>query len=242
MHDECIEADGTMYNTRVMRNYCINTSNHGLSAQTLFGGPAYFIRNIVYHSPNATKLHSNPSGFLWYHNTFVAKADVAEYSGGSNIQFLNNLVLTGWQPSEPVFTMKTFTNYTSSDYNGFRPDPGAPYSFRWYSPVSNVLRDYTKPPAGKDYKTLAEYSQATGQDKHSILIDYDSFVKAKRPDAWGILHIYKATDLDFQLRPTSPAVDAGCVLSNVNEDFKGKAPDLGALEAGQPAPVYGPRR
>jgi hypothetical protein len=37
------------------------------------------------------------------------------------------------------------------------------------------------------------------------------------------------------------AVDAGCILPNVNDGFAGKAPDLGALQAGQPIPIYGPR-
>jgi hypothetical protein len=242
MHDDCIEADGNMYNVRVLRNYCMNASGHALSSQTLFGGPAYFIRNIVYHAPNSTKHHANPSGLIYFHNTFATKADGAEYAGGStNVHLRNNLILTGWQPLEPVFRMSTFSNYTSSDYNGFRPDPAAPQSFLWKSPPLDNLKDYTKPPAGREYKTLAEYSEATGQDKHSILIDYDSFVKVKRPDAWGILTIYKAKDLDFQLQPNSPAVDAGCVLPNVNGDFTGKAPDLGALEVGQPVPIYGPR-
>jgi hypothetical protein len=30
-------------------------------------------------------------------------------------------------------------------------------------------------------------------------------------------------------------------IPNVNDGFTGKAPDLGALEAGQPLPQYGPR-
>ncbi|HEY2930972.1 MAG TPA: hypothetical protein VGK99_04435 [Acidobacteriota bacterium] len=30
-------------------------------------------------------------------------------------------------------------------------------------------------------------------------------------------------------------------LPNVNDDFTGQAPDLGALETGKPLPVYGPR-
>jgi hypothetical protein len=37
------------------------------------------------------------------------------------------------------------------------------------------------------------------------------------------------------------AVDAECILPNVNDGFAGKAPDLGALQAGQPIPIYGPR-
>jgi hypothetical protein len=48
-------------------------------------------------------------------------------------------------------------------------------------------------------------------------------------------------DLNFKLKPGSKAVDAGQPILTVNEDFKGKAPDLGALEVGQTEPHYGPR-
>jgi hypothetical protein len=37
------------------------------------------------------------------------------------------------------------------------------------------------------------------------------------------------------------AVDAGTILPNINDDFVGAAPDLGAYEYGQPLPIYGPR-
>ena len=45
------------------------------------------------------------------------------------------------------------------------------------------------------------------------------------------------------LRPASgsAAIDAGLALPNVNDGFAGTAPDLGAYEAGQPLPHYGPR-
>ena len=97
MHDDFIEADGTMYNTRVLRNLCMNAAGNGLSSQTLYGGPAYFIRNILYHVPNITKHSQNPSGLIYYHNTFAA--EVAAGSG-SNYHFRNNLIL-GWQPERP---------------------------------------------------------------------------------------------------------------------------------------------
>ena len=48
-------------------------------------------------------------------------------------------------------------------------------------------------------------------------------------------------DLNFTLKPSSKAVDAGVVIPTVNEDFAGRAPDLGALETGKPVPQYGPR-
>jgi len=53
--------------------------------------------------------------------------------------------------------------------------------------------------------------------------------------------LYKPADFDFQLRPNSSAVDVGVRLSGVNDDFTGRAPDLGAYEIGQPVPHYGPR-
>jgi hypothetical protein len=237
MHDDFIEVDGNMYNVRVLRNYCINAAGNGLSSQSLYGGPAYFIRNIVYHVPNVTKHAFHPSGMIYYHNTFIAKvaAGIA-----SNYHFRNNLIL-GWLPEETIFSATTFTNYTSSDYNGFRSDPEAAYSFAWNSPPFDILQDYNNPQVQRQFKSLVEYSQATGQDKHSIVIDYGIFMNVKRADPYNLIRLYKAEELDFRLLPNSAGVDAGCILSNINDEFTGEAPDLGALEVGQPMPVYGPR-
>ena len=35
----------------------------------------------------------------------------------------------------------------------------------------------------REFATLAEYSKATGQDRHSVLVDYDVFVNVRRLDA-----------------------------------------------------------
>jgi hypothetical protein len=97
----------------------------------------------------------------------------------------------------------------------------------------------------RDYATLAQYSQATGQDRNSILVDYDIFMNVRRLDAQDVStlqKLYKAEDLDFRLKPGSTAVDKGTALPNVTEGFSGRAPDLGALEAGSSVPRYGPRQ
>jgi hypothetical protein len=47
--------------------------------------------------------------------------------------------------------------------------------------------------------------------------------------------------LDFSLAPDSAAVDAGVAIRGINNNFTGKAPDIGALERGRPLPHYGPR-
>jgi hypothetical protein len=163
-----------------------------------------------------------------------------EASLASNFHFRNNLIL-GWMPSEAIFSVDTFTSYTSSDYNGFCPNPGVASSFVWKSPPSGILKDYTGQRVERKFATLMEYSQATGQDKNSILVDYQIFSNVARPDPENISRIYKAEELDFRLKPDAAAVDAGCILPNVNDDFTGSTPDLGALEVGQPTPIYGPR-
>jgi hypothetical protein len=91
------------------------------------------------------------------------------------------------------------------------------------------------------FKTLQEFSEATGQDRHSVIVDYDVFQKVTPPDPNDPRILYKPADFDFQLRPGSVAVDAGVRLPNVNDGFTGQAPDLGAYEVGQPLPHYGPR-
>ena len=55
------------------------------------------------------------------------------------------------------------------------------------------------------------------------------------------LRLYTFRDYDFRLRPGSAAIDHGVPIPNVNDGFTGTAPDLGAFEAGQPLPVFGPR-
>jgi hypothetical protein len=96
----------------------------------------------------------------------------------------------------------------------------------------------------RSFKTLTEYAQATHQDQHSVTVDYDVFVNVPRldgKDLRSVQKLYKAEDLDFRLKPNSAAVDRGIALPNVTDGFSGQAPDLGALEVGQPTPHYGPR-
>ena len=244
-HDNPIEADGSMHNIRVMRNMLINHASHAFCNQPALGGPVYWIRNIAYNLPGgSTRLTSGSMGVIFYNNTILS-----ETAGNpQNTHWRNNLML-GQNSSPMIFSVTTNTNYTSSDYNGFRPNPGAAMSFRWNSPPFTVAMDPLGPGLQpnletRDFATLAQYSQATGQDRHSILVDYDIFMNVRRLDAQDIpslQKLYKAEDFDFRLKPGSAAVDRGTVLPNVTDGFSGTAPDLGALEVGAAVPRYGPR-
>ena len=46
---------------------------------------------------------------------------------------------------------------------------------------------------------------------------------------------------DLRLAKGSRAIDKGIALPNINDGFKGKAPDVGAYELGDEFPQYGPR-
>jgi hypothetical protein len=98
--------------------------------------------------------------------------------------------------------------------------------------------------ASREYPTLTAYSAGTHQDQHSVVVDYDVFENVKHLDAKDVKTIqtlYKPEDFDFRLKPGSAAVDKGVVIPQVTDGYAGAAPDLGALELGQPLPHYGPR-
>jgi hypothetical protein len=245
-HDNPFETDGSLHNVRVLRNMMINSASHAFCNQPVIGGPAYWIGNIAYHLPGgSTRLTNGSAGVLFYHNTILSETAA---QGTANTHWRNNLLL-GENSAPAIFSVTTFTRYTSSDYNGFRPNPGAEFAFQWSAPKAGALSDYTGPDHRADLDTarfasLEEYRKGTGQDQHSILVDYDVFVRVPMLDAQDgrtVQKVYKAEDFDFSLRAGAAAIDRGLPLPNVNDGFAGSAPDLGALEHGRPAPHYGPR-
>jgi hypothetical protein len=262
MADNCFEADGGAHNIRVFRNRCFNEAGGAFSAQPTFGGPLYFYQNIAYDNTTGgpLKLIDTPAGVLIYQNTFFGQGRLM--GPASNIHFRNNLFIgDGW--ADIVFNLRTFTNYSDSDYNGFYPNPGAASSFEWTSPDFSVAADYSGKLVTRTFKTLKEYQDATKQDQHSVLVDYDMFMAASLPNKDDPQRFYNPEHFDFQLRPVgsvqpskarpglhtlgddallfNPAIDGGMLLPTINDDFTGKAPDLGAYELDRPVPHYGPR-
>ncbi|HEY5411948.1 MAG TPA: hypothetical protein VIJ94_14595 [Caulobacteraceae bacterium] len=238
--DNCIEADGSAHNVRVFRNRCLNSAQGALSAQPIFGGPAYFFQNLVYNATTGgpLKFVDTPAGVLVYQNTFFGES--ALFGPAANVHFRNNLMIgDGW--ADAVFAPSTSTNYSSSDYNGFRLNAGAKTSFGWTSPPAGVRADFKGPLEKRTFATLEAFAKATGQDPHSVLVDLDIFVKASLPDRSDPQRLYRPAELDFRLRPGSAAIDRGVPLPTINDGYTGKAPDLGAYELGALPPHYGPR-
>ena len=237
MGDNCIETDGGAHNIRAFRNRCYNSVGGALSATPLAGGPVYFFQNVVYNvSTGAATKYSSSVNTLTFQNTLIG--DVRANAPG--LYFHNNLILSNTQGA--IYAITSQTNYSMSDHNGFRPNDGAATSFEWSVPPAEVA--YEKDPekvVKRTYKTLQEYSAASGRDKNSVIVDYNIFTKASPADRKDVEKVYAPEDFDFTLKRGSVAIDAGAVIPNINDGFTGKAPDLGAYESGQPLPHYGPR-
>ncbi len=235
--DDFVEADGGVHNIRIMRNRGVNAAENGISAQPVFGGPAYYIRNVLYNVPlgGALKIHGGVPGLTAYHNTFITENNAGARYPNSN--FRNNLIL-GTDGPTVVSSLHFTTPYSVADYNGYRPNrgPDSPENqFRWLTPEGKEA----------EFRTLESFSKASGLEEHGITVDYDVFEDLRKP-----IHalerglpspVYHAVDLNFKLNPDGKAVDAGVVIPNVNDNFNGQAPDLGALEVGAPPVVYGAR-
>jgi hypothetical protein len=240
MSDNCIEADGGARNIRVFENRCFNSATGAFSAQPIFGGPLYLFRNVAYNTTTGgpLKFIDTPAGVLVYQNTFIGQGDLM--LPASNVHFRNNLFLgDGW--SGPLFNVSTYTNYSTSDYNGFRPNENVENSFAWNSPSFETPFDYNGELISRSFRTLEEYRNETGQEEHSLILDYDIFVNARIPDKFDPQRLYRPEEVDFRLNPGSAAIDKGIILPSITDGFTGGAPDLGAYELDQPVPHYGPR-
>lgn len=227
------ELDAGSGNVRCFHNRFTNVMA-GVSIQPVHGGPAYVLRNVVINAADEQiKLKSlggtqEPSGALIYHNTFVSpklalnlQAPITQH----NFVIANNIfmgpdALAG--PRTVDWTAKI--NKGVFDFNGYYPDGGF-----WLGVVNgmNVL-----------YNSFAELTAGGIFEPNGALLDGETFASgAKGPAHAKAL----ASPVDVSLAAASKALDRGQVVAGINAKFGGKAPDLGALEAGCPVPEYGPR-
>lgn len=218
MGDDFGEADNGVHNIRFMRNLCLNTQTCGLSAQPVYGGPVYFIGNILYNGPRGIALKPNvqPAGLIVYHNTFaIPNKNGAKWSNG---HFRNNIFMTRSR-------FNSLTDTSTADYNGYLP--GDDISF--HQPSGHA--------GGADVGALHEL----GHELHGRMLPDGLGTFVNVPEPPGKDRAVKFDEVDFTLVEGSPAVDAGVVLPNINDDFVGGAPDLGALERGGKKVHFGPR-
>lgn len=232
--DDGIEADFCMGNCRVMRNLITN-SFMGVSSQPSLGGPTYFIRNSMYNIIDAPfKLSRYSVGNVILHNTVVKVGDGLRMPHGpgqwSRTIFRNNLTIGGaggrktgrygTGAGHAIFTPETDPT-NDFDHNGVGTH-GTPFSGR----------------IGKFSFSSIDELRSFPTAKHTTVVDMSVF---NAPVEFPNPPIPERGIADLRLRAGSAAADAGVRIPNVNDGFRGAAPDLGAYEVGEPLPHYGPR-
>ena len=254
-HDNPFEVDGSMHNVRVMRNMMINSASHAFCNQPAIGGPVYWIRNIAYHMPGgSTRLTGGSAGVIFYNNTMLSETQA---QGASNVHWAQQSVsrreLGAGDFQRSTRTPTTPRRITTA--SGRIParrirSPGTRRRGRRLPTTVHCCADAAPVPRRassletRQYDTLEEYSRATHQDQHSVLVDYDVFVnvpQARRAGRRDGPESLQGGIVRLQAEAGSTAVDRGKALPNVTDGFAGAAPDLGAIELGQTAPHYGPR-
>ena len=224
--DDGVESDYGCHNVRIFDNRIFNCHT-ALSAQPFYGGPVYFIRNQVYGITALNlKLHNYCTGLEIYHNTLISAGQAfRSFKYWQNGTLRNNLFLGATR-----YAVETGSPHprTTLDYNGYRKtdDPEGRF-IKWFDGKKE-----------ERYNDLAEFESNTGFEKHGVLVDFDTFINAE-PPAEGVT--YNADFGDLRLRSSSAAIDSGLVLPSVNDNYSGRAPDLGCFEFGNRIPHYGPR-
>ncbi len=230
-YDNGVELDTAEGNVRLVGNRFTNTYAT-ISVQPIYGGPAYILRNVVVNVANEQmKFHGlggndGPSGVLVYHNTFVSPGlALGDYTTATSHHYaIENDLFVG--PATPVGKVVEWDAPIDDgvyDYDGYFPDG----RFTWNK-------------AGVGYQNYASFAaaQAGGWEAHGRILTLPIFASGLVPPATYATMMMPA---DVALAAQSNAIDKGIVLPNVNDGFKGAAPDLGAYEVGCPTPTYGPR-
>lgn len=231
-YDNGIELDIAEGNVRAWRNRFTNTFAT-ISFQPVYGGPAYAIRNVVVNvADEQMKFHglgegAGPSGVLAWNNTFVSPAialQVHTYAASRNFEISNNLFV-----GPAALASGRTVDWTapivdaSFDANGYYPD-GA---FR-FNLESEGLANYASFAA----------MQAAGMENSGSLLAEPIFQSGLTAPASYTETVGPA---DVTLDAASNALDAGAVIAGITDGYQGTAPDLGALERGCPAPIFGIR-
>ena len=228
-----VELDEGEGNLRLFRNRFTNVMAP-ISMQPVFGGPAYALRNVMLNvADEAIKLKSlggveEPSGALVYHNTVVAPAralNLLSTITQHNFVIANNLfvgpdALVGGRTVD----WRAGIDRGVFDFNGYYPD--GEFMFGTVGAIDRL------------YANFAE-AQASGQVETSgVLLTRTIFDGGFVGPADASL---RYDPVEGSLAAAAAAVDRGARLPGLNDGFTGLGPDLGALELGCPAPVYGPR-
>ncbi len=226
--DDAIEADFCFHNCRITSNRMTNVFI-AMSSQPGLGGPTWFIRNVAFNVLlSAFKLQRGSVGDVGLHNTIVKRGDafgIYTTDVFSRQWFRNNLFLGGPGGtyntydigSGRVMELRSAAPTFDSDYDGLGSTTGS---------FAGIV--------GTQAFTSIGMLRATTTEVHAVEINAAVFAT---PAVIPTSPFPAQVPPDLRPAAGGAAVDVGVALPGIN----GAAPDLGAYEAGDALPTYGPR-
>jgi hypothetical protein len=228
--DDAIESEGANMNVRIWGNYIEKTFQHIATACTS-KGPLYIFRNVFGESRHT---HRDPLG-----GSMIKVGERDQFGGGRKFVFHN----TALQPKGAFNVFSGHVNPNTVTRNNIFDCPGRLTSSR-----------QVEIPCDFDYDLFTGMDRGIARERHGIRGN-PSFIKSYALEfypsstttkiQWGKVPIQQGdrtvTLTDPVTTVPNPIVDSGVRLPNFNDDYAGKAPDLGAFEVGRPPIRFGRR-
>jgi hypothetical protein len=251
--DDGIEIEGGGRNVRVWGNY-IDRTMVGIATCACTVGPLYVYRNVQGVSQWATYPKGDTDAYVdqagredkpRMNRGYFAKVGEPRTGGSGPQYWFHNTLLQPAPPAGRTITLGMKNAILSVGHSGMitelvslnniweccRPQPAQTHV------VIRARRRNNPPKMGVQCNTF-DYDLYNGP----ILLVYEG------AEAHGIRGEAKYAEGHgpacgaggrYQLAPDSPGFDAGTRIPNVNDGFRGKAPDMGAHEAGGPPMQFG---
>lgn len=229
--DDAIESEGANMNVRIWGNY-LHFFYNGIATACTSRGPLYVFRNVWGES---RRTHRDPTG-----GAAIKTGERDEFGGGRRF-ILHNTVL---QPRGVFTAFTSHVNPNCVSRNNIFEVRGA-----------LATRQEKEPTSDYDYDFFNGSERGTAREAHGVrgavvfLPSYAlEFYPAPRVSVVQFGRIetdmgggQKRAITDPVVSRPNPVIDAGTPLPGFNDDFVGKAPDIGAFELGG-APLQFGRR
>lgn len=220
--DDAIEAEGGNMNVRIWNNF-MDLSYVMIGLAPTETGPVYVWRNIAYRSRRTAERNFARSGrgyFLKIQGKYI-KRKKRKFGGGGIYVFNNTLLQCG----SKGWGVKA----GPSDLKGGR--------------ISNLITRNNIFSVPKSRRPSIADNRKTPTNDYDFDLYNGRIVAADGNEKSGIrgLPTYESGEGcgSFALSPGSKGHDAGVIIPNFTDDYRGRAPDMGAQEIGLPRILFG---
>ena len=235
--DDAIECEGGNTNVRIWGNY-IHLFYNGIATASTSKGPIYIFRNV---SGESRAGHSNTMG-----GAFLKTGERNEFGGGRRFVYHNTIL----QPRGVFNVFSSHVNPNCVTRNNIFDAPGRLATDNEKEPASDYDFDYfsgnTRGRTALEEHGIKFGTTPAGTRLYITSWDLEFYPRASiNSIKWGKYPFEfgerKTEITDPVVWIKNPLIDTGILLPGFNDNFRGKAPDLGAFETGAPPLEFGRR-